>query len=129
MTSLPDNTVENMVLSGGLSCLVSLVFNNGHPLTMGAIGALAALTHACATTILKQMGFDDRSLTQKTGLPIQITKSLIVAGSVALTQVIVTCLGGPGFSVARTAIVAVGLTLLSHSGGIRTRNFAFIALA
>lgn len=129
MTSLPDNTVENMVLSGGISCLVSLVFNNGQPLAMGAIGALAALTHACATTIFKQIGVDDSWLSRKTGFPKYATQSVFVAGSVVLTQVIVTCLGGPGFGVARTAIFAVALTLLSHGCGLRTRNFAFIALA
>ncbi len=127
--SLPSNTVENMVFSAGLSALVSAVFNKGNAITMAAIGATVSLTNSCASVILKRLNLDAVSVSNKTGLPIELTASLQSVLSVILAERIVRWLGGPTFNVATSALIAVGLTILARSSQDFRKNIVFITVA
>ena len=50
-----QDTLTSMLLSAGVSCLLSVILEKGKPGTMAGIGALAALTYACTAEILRRL--------------------------------------------------------------------------
>lgn len=126
---LINSTKSSMAWSAGLSCFATLVVG-GNPITMAGVGALAALTHACASEALRKMDLHPLSGRMiRTGIPTALTLSLQTIGSLLITKNILRLAGGPAFNVGLTAILAVVNVVYYHNYIKKPNNLNYIVLA
>lgn len=128
---LPPHTFQTTVVSAGLSCLASVALQRGSPKSMAMVGALAAFVHSCTIVILSRLGIHPGSPDiRKLNLPAELTTSLHTLLSVILTDQLMKLVGGPRFNFAITALVMVGMTLVSlRQNENLFKNVTFIAVA
>lgn len=130
MSIVNDHTVKSMAYSAFFSAFAAALTQRAHPVTMAAIGALAALVHVCADEGLRRLNLHPTSAPiMKSGLPIELTLSLQTVGTLYLTQQVLRLMDSPSFNFAKTAIVMVGLTIIQcRCWGIsKTRDYAVFA--
>lgn len=127
---LPRHTIPTMVVSAGLSYLAAVLYR-GNPQSMALVGAVAALVHSCTTVILARLGLHPCSPDiQKLPLPYELTACLHTLFSVVLTDQILKLVGGPRFDFTKTALLMVGMTLITlrQQNDSLFKNVMFIPL-